>query len=155
MSIQKNLEKLKIILPQAPAPVGSYVAFKKVGNLLYISGQISLEPNGNLIKGKVGSEISLKDGKKAAEICCINIISQLNKACDNDLSKVKSCIQLAGYVNSTDNFIDQPKVINGASELMTKVFGDIGIHTRSAVSSNSLPLGAAVEIVSIFEIKEN
>ena len=99
--------------------------------------------------------MSLKDGKKAAEICCINIISQLNKACDNDLSKVKSCIQLAGYVNSTDNFIDQPKVINGASELMTKVFGDIGIHTRSAVSSNSLPLGAAVEIVSIFEIKEN
>ena len=155
MSIQKNLEKLKIILPQAPAPVGSYTAFKKVGNLLYISGQISLEPNGNLIKGKVGSEMSLKDGKKAAEICCINIISQLNKACDNDLSKVKSCIQLAGYVNSTDNFIDQPKVINGASELMTKVFGDIGIHTRSAVSSNSLPLGAAVEIVSIFEIKEN
>ena len=152
MNIQKNLENLKIVLPKAPAPVGSYTAFKKVGNFLYISGQISLEASGNLIKGKVGSEISLEDGKRAAEACCINIISQLNKACENDLSKVKSCIQLAGYVNSTDDFIDQPKVINGASELMTKVFGDIGIHTRSAVSSNSLPLGAAVEIVSIFEI---
>ena len=152
MNIQKNLENLKIVLPKAPAPVGSYTAFKKVGNCLYISGQISLEANGNLIKGKVGSEINLEEGKKAAEACCLNIISQLNKACNNDLNKVKSCIQLAGYVNSADNFIDQPKVINGASELMTKVFGNIGIHTRSAVSSNSLPLGAAVEIVSIFEI---
>ena len=152
MNIQKNLENLKIVLPKAPAPVGSYTAYKKVGNFLYISGQISLEADGNLIKGKVGLEINLEEGKKAAEACCINIISQLNKACDNDLNKVKSCIQLAGYVNSTDDFIDQPKVINGASELMTKIFGDIGIHTRSAVSSNSLPLGAAVEIVSIFEI---
>ena len=152
MSIDQNLKKLGIVLPKAPAPVGSYVAFKKVGNFLFISGQISLEANGNLIKGKVGSEINLEDGKRAAEACCINIISQLNKACNDDLSKVKSCIQLAGYVNSADNFIDQPKVINGASELMTKVFGDFGIHTRSAVSSNSLPLGAAVEIVSIFEI---
>ena len=152
MNIKKNLENLKIVLPKAPAPVGSYTAYKKVGNFLYISGQISLEADGNLIKGKVGLEINLEEGKKAAEACCINIISQLNKACDNDLNKVKSCIQLAGYVNSTDDFIDQPKVINGASELMTKIFGDIGIHTRSAVSSNSLPLGAAVEIVSIFEI---
>ena len=152
MSIQKNLEKLKIILPKAPAPVGSYAAYKKVGNLLYISGQISIDTKGNLIKGKVGSQISLEDGKKAAEACCINIISQLNRACENDLEKVKSCIQLAGYVNSNDDFIDQPKVINGASELMAKVFGKIGIHSRSAVSSNSLPLGAAVEIVSVFEI---
>ena len=98
------------------------------------------------------SEIDLEEGKKAAEACCLNIIAQLNKACNNNLDAVKSCIQLAGYVNSADNFIDQPKVINGASELMTKIFGDIGIHTRSAVSCNSLPLGASVEIVSIFEI---
>ena len=152
MTFENKIKELGLVLPKATPPVGSYVATKVVGKLLYISGQISLEANGNLIKGKVGSEISLEDGKRAAEACCINIISQLNKACDNDLSKVKSCIQLAGYVNSTDDFIDQPKVINGASELMTKVFGDIGIHTRSAVSSNSLPLGAAVEIVSIFEI---
>ena len=152
MSIQKKLDSLNINLPEAPAPVGSYVAFKKVNNLLFISGQISLDTNGKLIKGKVGSQIDIDPGIKAARACCINIIAQLKKACDGDLEKVKSCIQLAGYVNSDENFVDQPKVINGASELMTKIFGDIGIHTRSAVSSNSLPLGAAVEIVSIFEI---
>lgn len=152
MSIQENLNKLKINLPDAPAPVGSYSAFKRVGNLLFISGQISIDSNGNLIKGKVGSEIDLEEGIKAAKSCCINIISQLKKACNGDLEKVKSCVQLAGYVNSKDNFTDQPKVLNGASELIKDIFGEIGIHTRSAVSSNSLPLGAAVEIVSIFEI---
>ena len=152
MSIQKKLDSLNINLPEAPAPVGSYVAFKKVNNLLFISGQISLDKNCKLIKGKVGSHIDIDTGIEAARACCINIIAQLKKACDGDLEKVKSCIQLAGYVNSDENFVDQPKVINGASELMTKIFGDIGIHTRSAVSSNSLPLGAAVEIVSIFEI---
>ena len=152
MNIQKKLDSLNINLPEAPAPVGSYVAFKKVNNLLFISGQISLDTNGKLIKGKVGSQIDIDTGIEAARACCINIIAQLKKACDGDLEKVKSCIQLAGYVNSDENFVDQPKVINGASELMTKIFGDIGIHTRSAVSSNSLPLGAAVEIVSIFEI---
>ena len=152
MSIDDNLKKLNIDLPEAPSPVGAYTAFKKTGNLLFISGQISIEKNGNLIKGKIGSEINLETGQKAAKVCCINIIAQLKKACNGNLEKVKSCVQLAGYVNSSDDFVDQPKVINGASELMTKVFGDIGIHTRSAVSSNSLPLGAAVEIVSIFEI---
>ena len=115
--------------------------------------QISIEKNGNLIKGKVGSDIDLKKGQLAARTCCINIIAQLKKACNGNLDNVKSCIQIAGYVNSTDNFIDQPKVINEASELITEVFGNLGVHTRSAVSSNSLPLGAAVEIVSIFEIK--
>tara|TARA_B100000886_G_C20001556_1_gene318263 strand:- start:34 stop:495 length:462 start_codon:yes stop_codon:yes gene_type:complete len=153
VSIHKNLKKLNLVIPNAPDPVGAYTAFKKIGNLLFISGQISIDHNGKLIKGKVGSEIDLERGKKAAEACCLNIIAQLNKACNNDLDKVKSCIQLAGYVNSSDDFIDQPKVINSASDLMTKIFGDIGIHTRSAVSCNSLPLGAAVEIVSIFETK--
>ena len=153
MSILEKLKSLKIELPEAPAPVGSYVAYKRSGNLLFISGQISIEKNGNLIKGKVGSDIDLKKGQLAARTCCINIIAQLKKACDGNLDNVKSCIQLAGYVNSADNFIDQPKVINGASELITEVFGNLGVHTRSAVSSNSLPLGAAVEIVSIFEIK--
>ena len=152
MNIEKNLKKLNIILPNPPNPVGAYTAFKKVGNLLFISGQISLEGNGNLIKGKVGSNLDLEMGRKAARACCINIIAQLKKACDGDLNRVKSCIQLSGYVNSSDNFVDQPKVINGASELMKEVFENIGIHTRAAVSSNSLPLGAAVEIVSIFEI---
>ena len=152
MNIEKNLKKLNIVLPDPPNPVGAYTAFKKVGNLLFISGQISLEGNGNLIKGKVGSNLDLEMGRKAARACCINIIAQLKKACDGDLNRVKSCIQLSGYVNSSDNFVDQPKVINGASELMKEVFENIGIHTRAAVSSNSLPLGAAVEIVSIFEI---
>ena len=152
MNIEKNIKKLNIILPNPPNPVGAYTAFKKVGNLLFISGQISLEGNGNLIKGKVGSNLDLEMGRKAARACCINIIAQLKKACDGDFNRVKSCIQLSGYVNSSDNFVDQPKVINGASELMKEVFENIGIHTRAAVSSNSLPLGAAVEIVSIFEI---
>ena len=152
MNIEKNLKKLNIVLPDPPNPVGAYTAFKKVGNLLFVSGQISLEANGNLIKGKVGLNLDLEMGRKAARACCINIIAQLKKACDGDFNRVKSCIQLSGYVNSSDNFVDQPKVINGASELMKEVFENIGIHTRAAVSSNSLPLGAAVEIVSIFEI---
>ena len=119
---------------------------------MFISGQISIDKDGNLIKGKVGKDLSLDESYKAAERCGLSIISHAKKACDGDLNRVKSCIQLSGYVNSSDNFVDQPKVINGASELMKEVFENIGIHTRAAVSSNSLPLGAAVEIVSIFEI---
>ena len=153
MSFKENLEKLKIKLPDPPAPVGSYTAYLKSGKYIFISGQISIEKNGNLIKGKLGSDIDLNQGIKAAKVCAINIIAQLNKACENDLEKIKSCIQLSGYVNSTNDFIEQPKVINGASDLIAQVFGKNGTHTRAAVSVNSLPLGAAVEIVSIFEIK--
>ena len=153
MSVQDNLEKLKIDLPEPPAPVGSYTAYIISGKNIFISGQISLEKNGNLIKGKLGADLNLEQGIKAAEVCAINIIAQLKKACNNDLEKVKSCIQLAGYVNSTNSFIDQPKVINGASDLISNVFGKNGTHTRAAVSANSLPLGCAVEIVSIFEMK--
>ena len=152
MDFENKIKELKINLPEAKPPVGSYVATKIVGNLLYISGQISISESGELIKGKVGKDLSVDDGYKAAERCGLSIISQAKVACNGDLSKIKSCVKLTGFVNSTDNFTEQPKVINGASELMTKIFGDIGIHTRSAVSSNSLPLGAAVEIVSIFEI---
>ena len=152
MNIEKNLKKLNIVLPEPPNPVGAYTAFKKVGNLLFISGQISLEKNGNLIKGKVGSDLDIEMGRKAARACCINIIAQLKKACDGDLNRVKSCIQLSGYVNSSDNFVDQPKVINGASELIVSIFGDAGMHTRAAVSANSLPLGVSVEVDAIFEI---
>ena len=152
MNFEDNLKKNNILLPKAADPVGSYVASKMIGKLLYISGQISMDAEGKLIKGKVGKDLDVDKGYKAAERCALSIVSQAKKACDNDLSKIKSCVKLTGFVNSTDDFTDQPKVINGASELMTKIFGDIGIHTRSAVSSNSLPLGAAVEIVSIFEI---
>jgi len=152
MSVEKIIKQLNIEIPKSPKPVGAYVAFRIVNKLVYISGQVSFDQNGNLIKGKVGSELSLEQGQEAAKACAINIISQLKSACDGDLEKVKSCIKINGYVNSTDNFLDQPKVINAASELIVNVFGEKGKHARAAVSVNSLPLGAAVEIESIFEI---
>ena len=152
MSVEEKIKQLNIEIPKSPKPVGAYVAFRIVNKLVYISGQVSFDQNGNLIKGKVGSELSLEKGQEAAKACAINIISQLKSACNCDLEKVKSCIKINGYVNSTDNFLDQPKVINAASELIVNVFGEKGKHARAAVSVNSLPLGAAVEIESIFEI---
>ena len=152
MEFENKIRELKINLPEAKPPVGSYVATKIVGNLLYISGQISISENGELIKGKVGKDLSVDDGYKAAERCGLSIISQAKVACNGDLSKVKSCVKLTGFVNSTDNFADQPKVINGASDLITSVFGEAGIHTRAAVSTNSLPLGVSVEVDAIFEL---
>jgi enamine deaminase RidA (YjgF/YER057c/UK114 family) len=149
---EENLKKLNLKLPKAPEPVGSYVAFKKVGNLIFISGQVSFGADGNLIKGKVGSDLTLEQGKDAAMCCAINILSQIKAACNNDLNKVKNCIKITGFVNSNSDFLDQPKVINGASELISNIFGDKGKHARAAVSVNSLPLGAAVEIEAIFEI---
>ena len=153
MSIEENIENLKIVLPDAKAPVGSYVATKIVGKLLFISGQISIDEKGVLIKGKIGQELTTDDGYNAAKRCGLSIISQVKKACDNDLSKIKSCIKLTGFVNSTDNFIEQPKVINGASDIIASIFGDTGMHTRAAVSTNSLPLGVSVEVDAIFELK--
>jgi len=152
MSIEEKIKELKIKLPDPKDPVGAYVATKIVGKIIYISGQISMNEKGLLIKGKVGKELDINQGYEAAKRCGLAIISQLKKACDNDLSKIKSCIKLTGYVNSTDDFIDQPKVINGASEIISKIFGDKGLHTRAAISSNSLPLGVAVEVDAIFEI---
>ena len=111
-----------------------------------------MDENGNLIKGKVGKELNVEDGYEAAKRCALNIISQLKKACDNDLSKVKNCLKITGFVNSTDDFVDQPKVINGASDLISKIFGSGGSHARAAVSVNSLPLGVSVEIEAIFEL---
>ena len=153
MSIEKKIEELGLLLPKAPDPVGSYVASKIVGKLLYISGQISINEKGELIKGKLGKDISMEEGYEAAKRCALNIISQAKKACDNDLSKIQTCIKLTGYVNSTDDFIDQPKIINGASDIVASIFGDLGKHTRAAVSTNSLPLGVAVEVDAIFELK--
>ena len=152
MSIDEKLNEMNLVLPKATDPVGSYVATKISGNLLYISGQISIDANGTLIKGKVGKDFNTEQAYKAAERCALSIISQAKKACDGDLLKIKSCVKLVGFVNSTDDFIDQPKVINGASDLIKKVFGDKGAHTRAAVSTNSLPLGVAVEVDAIFEI---
>ena len=152
MNFENKIKELKIDLPEAKPPVGSYVATKIVSNLLYISGQISISENGDLIKGKVGKDLSVNDGYKAAERCGLSIISQAKVACNGDLSKIKSCIKLTGFVNSTDDFTDQPKVINGASDLIASVFGDAGMHTRAAVSTNSLPLGVSVEVDAIFEL---
>ena len=152
MNFENKIKELKINLPEAKPPVGSYVATKIVGNLLYISGQISIAENDKLIKGKIGKDLSVEEGYKAAERCGLSIISQAKVACHGDLSKIKSCIKLTGFVNSTDNFTDQPKVINGASDLIASVFGDAGMHTRAAVSTNSLPLGVSVEVDAIFEL---
>ena len=152
MSAEENIKKFKLDLPKAADPIGSYVATKISGKYIYISGQISIDENGNLIKGKLGKELSVENGYEAAKRCALNIISQLKKTCNNDLSKVKSCIKITGYINSTENFIEQPKVINGASDLISKIFGTDGAHSRVAVSANSLPLGVAIEVDAIFEL---
>ena len=152
MTFENKIKELGLVLPKATPPVGSYVATKVVGKLLYISGQISIDSNGELIKGKVGKDLNTNEAYKAAERCGLSIVAQVKKACEEDLSKVKSCIKLTGFVNSTEDFIDQPKVINGASDLIASIFGEAGMHTRAAVSTNSLPLGVSVEVDAIFEL---
>ena len=152
MNFEKKIKELKIVLPEPKSPVGSYVATKIVGKLLFVSGQISINENGELIKGKIGQELTTEDGYNAAKRCGLSIISQVKNACNGDLSKVKSCVKLNGFVNSNENFIEQPKVINGASDIIASIFGDAGMHTRAAVSTNSLPLGVSVEVDAIFEL---
>jgi enamine deaminase RidA (YjgF/YER057c/UK114 family) len=152
MNFEEKIKELKIELPDAKAPVGSYVASRIFNKMLFISGQISISANGNLIKGKLGKDLKTEDGYEAAKRCGLSIIAQVKKACNDDLSKIKSCIKLTGFVNSTENFIEQPKVINGASDLIVSIFGDAGMHTRAAVSTNSLPLGVSVEVDAIFEL---
>ena len=153
MSYEEKIKELKINLPEAKAPVGNYVATKVSGKMLFVSGQISIDETGQLIKGKVGKDLDTEAGYNAAKRCALSIIAQVKKACNNDLSKVKSCVKLTGFVNSTDEFIDQPKVLNGASDLIASVFGEAGMHTRAAISTNSLPLGVSVEVDAIFELK--
>ena len=152
MTFQQKIDELDINLPEAKAPAGNYVATKVIGKLLYISGQISIDEKGELIKGKVGKDLDTEKAYQAAKRCGLSIVTQAKKACDGDLSKIKSCVKLTGFVNSTDTFTEQPKVINGASDLMASIFGDAGMHTRAAVSTNSLPLGVSVEVDAIFEL---
>jgi len=152
MTIEKKIKELGLSLPQATDPVGSYVATKISGKFLFISGQISIDDKGTLIKGKLGKDLNTEDGYQAAKRCGLSIIAQAKKACDGDLSRIKSCVKLTGFVNSTEDFTDQPKVINGASELIVSILGESGMHTRAAVSTNSLPLGVSVEVDAIFEI---
>jgi len=152
--IEEKLTSLKIIIPQAAAPVANYVGFVKSGSQVIISGQLPLE-NGELkYIGKVGSQISPEDAKKAARLCAINLISQVKSACGGDLDKVLRCVKLGVFVNADANFTDHPTVANGASDLMVEVFGDAGKHARAAVGSGSLPRGVAVEVDAIFEIKD-
>ena len=149
---EKKLSELNIQLPKAPDPVGAYVAFKKSGKLIFISGQLPIGKDGKPIKGKIGKDLSLQQGQEAAKFCAINILAQAKKAAGGNLDNIKSCVKITGFVNSSDDFFDQPKVINPASELLSAVFGDNGKHARAAISTNSLPLGVAVEIDAIFEV---
>ena len=152
MNFEDKINELKIKLPKAADPVGSYVAAKISNKMLFISGQISINEKGELIKGKLGKDLDTEAGYNAAKRCALSIIAQVKKFCGGDLSKIKECIKLTGYVNSNEDFIEQPKVINGASDLISKIFDNNG-HARAAISSNSLPLGVAVEVEAIFELK--
>ncbi|MEK6204232.1 MAG: RidA family protein [Amylibacter sp.] len=148
---ETRLADLGIELPNPSAPAANYVPFVQVGDLVYISGQISMDANG-LVKGKLGDGYSIDDAYAAARLCGINLISQVRAACGGDLDRVVQVIKLNGFVNATQDFTDHPKVVNGASDLMVEVFGDQGRHARAAVGSSSLPLGVAVEVEGIFQI---
>ncbi len=150
-TIDARLKQLGIVLPVAPMPAANYVPYVQVGNMLFVAGQVSQNKNGFVV-GKLGLNFSLEEGYDAAKLCGIALISQLKSACDDDLNRVKRVIRLGGFVNSTSEFTDHPKVINGASDLMVAVFGDAGKHSRAAVGSSSLPFGVAVEIDGIFEL---
>lgn len=150
-SIEENLKANGLTLPEAAAPYANYVPWVITGNLVMISGQISFSPSGK-IAGKLGADLTVDEGKAAAILCGLNLLAQLKDACGGDLSKARRCVRLGGFVNCTPDFTDQPKVINGASDLMVLAMGDAGRHSRAAVGAPSLPLNAAVEIDAIFEI---
>ena len=150
--VDARLAELGIEVPEAAAPVANYVGYVRSGNLVFVSGQVPLAGGEFKFQGKVGAEFSVEEGQEAARICAINIIAQLKAACGGDLDRVQRIVKLGGFVNSTPEFTDQPKVINSASDLMVAVFGDAGKHARAAVSAGALPLGVAVEIDAIAEI---
>lgn len=152
MSIEARLAELGVTLPEPPVPVANYVPFVISGNLVHVSGQISAGPQGP-IKGKLGADMDIDAGADAAKTCAINLLAQVKRACGGDLSRLVRVVKLVGFVNSTPDFVDQPKVINGASDFLVAALGDAGKHARSAVSAASLPLGVAVEIDGIFEIR--
>ncbi len=150
--IDARLEELGIELPQAAAAVANYVPYVVTGNLVFVSGQVTIEDGEFKYQGKVGSDLSVEQGQEAARLCALNIIAQLKEACGGDLDRVRRIVKLGGFVNSTPDFKDQPKVINGASDLMVEVFGDKGRHARAAVSAGALPVGVAVEVDAVAEI---
>jgi enamine deaminase RidA (YjgF/YER057c/UK114 family) len=150
--IEARLAGLGVTLPDAPAPAANYVPFVRVGDLVHVSGQISQGPDG-LIKGRLGADMDVAAGAEAAKRCAISLLAQLRKACEGDLDRLVRVVKLTGFVNSTPDFTDQPKVINGASDFLVAALGEAGRHARSAVSAASLPLGVAVEIEAIFEVR--
>jgi len=152
MSIIERLSELGVTLPDAPAPAANYVPFVQVGNTVYVSGQISNGPDG-LIIGKLGADMDVDAGAAAAKTCAISLLAQLRAACGGDIERLVRVVKLTGFVNSTQEFTEQPKVINGCSDFLVEALGDRGRHARSAVSAPSLPLGVAVEIEGIFEIE--
>jgi enamine deaminase RidA (YjgF/YER057c/UK114 family) len=151
--VDARLAELGIEVPEAAAAVANYVGYVRSGNLVFVSGQVPLVDGAFKFQGKVGAEFSVEQGQEAARICAINIIAQLKAACGGDLDRVQRIVKLGGFVNSTPEFTDQPKVINGASDLMVAVFGDAGRHSRAAVSAGALPLGVAVEVDAVAEIE--
>ena len=151
-TIEARLAELGVTLPNAPAPAANYVPFVVVGDLVHVSGQIS-QNAGGLIKGRLGADMDIAAGAEAAKTCAISILAQVKNACGGDLDRVVRAVKLVGFVSSTPEFIDQPKVINGASDFMVAALGDAGRHARSAISAASLPLGVAVEIEAIFQIR--
>ncbi len=152
MSIESRLAELGVTLPDAPAPAANYVPYVQTGDIIYVSGQISQDANGP-VKGKLGADLDAEEGAAAAKLCAISLLAQVRAACGGDLDRLVRVVKLTGFVNSTADFTDQPKVINGCSDFMVEALGDAGRHARSAVSAASLPLGVAVEIEGIFQIK--
>ncbi|MGB3555507.1 MAG: RidA family protein [Jannaschia sp.] len=152
MSIADRLTELGIALPDAPMPAANYVPSVRSGDLLFVSGQISAR-DGTMMTGKLGADASLEDGVAAARQCAINLLAQVRAACDGDIEHLDQVVKLTGFVNSTPDFTDQPKVINGASDLLAEILGEAGRHSRSAVSAASLPFGVTVEIEGIFRLK--
>ena len=148
-----NLSRLGINLPDAPAPAANYVPYVIAGNMVFVSGQLPLVEGKLSVTGHVGKDVTTEQAAKQARQCAINLLAQLNSACGGDLGRVKQVVKLGGFVACADSFTDQPEVINGASDMLVKILEDKGMHTRAAVSVNSLPLGVAVEIDAIFEIK--
>jgi enamine deaminase RidA (YjgF/YER057c/UK114 family) len=151
--IDQRLNELGLVLPQASKAVANYKGFSIVGNLIVVSGQLPLQNGEILYKGCLGKDVSLEIGQQAARLCGLNILSQLYAALENDWSKLDQCVRLGGFVASTAEFCDHPKVVNGASDLMVDVLGDLGRHARAAVGVSSLPLGACVEVEALFSFK--
>lgn len=150
-NVEQHLREMGVVLPEPVAPVANYSPYIQSGSLIFISGQVSIGPDG-LITGKLGAELSVDDGVQAAHACGVNLLSQLKRACDGNLDRVTRVVKLGGFVNCTPDFVEQPQVINGTSDLMVAAFGDKGRHARAAVGAPSLPMNAAVEVDGIFEI---